>query len=226
MNPDDLHYTQEPRVGPHRRRRRARSASPTTPRRSSARSSTSSCPRSATSSTPTRSSAPSSRSRRSRSSSSPRLGRGRRGQQGGGRRARHRQRRPVRRRLARQDQALDGRGDRQAHVGRGLREVRPARKRQAKVKFLPTSDADRRRDARRRSASSSVDDLFASIPREVRQAPDLPPPLSEIEMRRVLGRPRREERERPRDGVLPRRRPLPPLRLGDRRPDALPRRSG
>ena len=34
---------------------------------------------------------------------------------------------------------------------------------------------------------SSVDDLFASIPAEVRKAPDLPPPLSEIEVRRLLG---------------------------------------
>jgi glycine dehydrogenase subunit 1 len=34
---------------------------------------------------------------------------------------------------------------------------------------------------------SSVDELFASIPAGVRQVPDLPPPLSEIEVRRLLG---------------------------------------
>jgi glycine dehydrogenase subunit 1 len=34
---------------------------------------------------------------------------------------------------------------------------------------------------------SSVDDLFASIPASVRSAPDLPPPMSEIEIRRFLG---------------------------------------
>ena len=35
----------------------------------------------------------------------------------------------------------------------------------------------------------SVDDLFATVPREVyhREPPDLPPPMSEIEVRRVLG---------------------------------------
>jgi glycine dehydrogenase subunit 1 len=35
--------------------------------------------------------------------------------------------------------------------------------------------------------ASSVEDLFASIPREVRREPNLPPPLSEIEIRRFLG---------------------------------------
>ncbi len=34
---------------------------------------------------------------------------------------------------------------------------------------------------------SSVDDLFASIPASVRIAPDLPPPMSEIEIRRLFG---------------------------------------
>ncbi len=50
------------------------------------------------------------------------LRRGRRGQQGRGGGARHRQRRPVRRRLAHQAEALDRRGGRQAHVGRAYAE--------------------------------------------------------------------------------------------------------
>jgi glycine dehydrogenase subunit 1 len=51
------------------------------------------------------------------------------------------------------------------------------------VKFLPTSDADR---AEMLSAigAASVDALFTSIPDAVKQAPNLPPPLSEIEIRR------------------------------------------
>jgi glycine dehydrogenase subunit 1 len=54
------------------------------------------------------------------------------------------------------------------------------------VKFLPTSDADR---AAMLGAIgvSSVEELFASIPSEVRTTPNLPPPLSEIEVRRFLG---------------------------------------
>jgi glycine dehydrogenase subunit 1 len=54
------------------------------------------------------------------------------------------------------------------------------------VKFLPTSDADRR-EMLAAIGVSSVDDLFASIPAEVRKPADLPPPLSEIEVRRMLG---------------------------------------
>jgi glycine dehydrogenase subunit 1 len=54
------------------------------------------------------------------------------------------------------------------------------------VKFLPTSDADRS-EMLRAIGVSSVEDLFASIPGEVRQPPNLPPPLSEIEVRRLLG---------------------------------------
>jgi glycine dehydrogenase subunit 1 len=54
------------------------------------------------------------------------------------------------------------------------------------VKFLPTSDADRAAMLGTIGVSS-VDDLFASIPGEVRMAPDLAPPLSEIEVRRLLG---------------------------------------
>src|SRR5450432_2181590 len=63
-------------------------------------------------------------------------------QQGRRRRARDHQRRPVRRRLADQAEGLDRRRDRQAHVGRRLRRVR-GRGRAGKVKFLPTSDAER-----------------------------------------------------------------------------------
>ncbi len=54
------------------------------------------------------------------------------------------------------------------------------------MKFLPTSDADRS-EMLRAIGVSSVEDLFASIPGEVRQPPNLPPPLSEIEVRRLLG---------------------------------------
>jgi glycine cleavage system P protein (glycine dehydrogenase) subunit 1 len=54
------------------------------------------------------------------------------------------------------------------------------------VKFLPTSDADRR-EMLAAIGVSSVDDLFASIPAEVRKPVDLPSPLSEIEVRRMLG---------------------------------------
>ena len=54
------------------------------------------------------------------------------------------------------------------------------------MKFLPTSDADRS-EMLRAIGVSSVEDLFASIPAEVRQPADLPPPLSEIEVRRLLG---------------------------------------
>jgi glycine dehydrogenase subunit 1 len=54
------------------------------------------------------------------------------------------------------------------------------------VKFLPTSDAER---TAMLSAIGvrSIDDLFAAVPPEVRKAPDLPPPMSEIEIRRFLG---------------------------------------
>jgi len=54
------------------------------------------------------------------------------------------------------------------------------------VKFLPTSDAEQ-------SAMLSaigvktIDDLFAAVPASVRRGPDLPPPMSEIEIRRFLG---------------------------------------
>ena len=54
------------------------------------------------------------------------------------------------------------------------------------MKFLPTSDADRS-EMLRAIGVSSVEDLFASIPAEVRQPANLPPPLSEIEVRRLLG---------------------------------------
>jgi glycine dehydrogenase subunit 1 len=54
------------------------------------------------------------------------------------------------------------------------------------VKFLPTSEADRA-EMLAAIGVSSVDDLFVSIPASVRQAPSLPPPLSEIEVRRMFG---------------------------------------
>ena len=54
------------------------------------------------------------------------------------------------------------------------------------MKFLPTSD--RERQAMLASIGvSSVDELFAAVPAAVRGAPDLPAPLSEIEIRRFLG---------------------------------------
>jgi glycine dehydrogenase subunit 1 len=54
------------------------------------------------------------------------------------------------------------------------------------LKFLPTSDDDRS-EMLRAIGVSSVEDLFASIPTEVRKPPALPPPLSEIEVRRTMG---------------------------------------
>jgi glycine dehydrogenase subunit 1 len=54
------------------------------------------------------------------------------------------------------------------------------------VKFLPISDGER--EAMLAAIGvSSVEDLFASVPPSVRQKPDLPPPMSEIEIRRFLG---------------------------------------
>jgi len=54
------------------------------------------------------------------------------------------------------------------------------------VKFLPTSDREREQMLAAIGVSS-IDDLFATVPAEVRQPPDLPAPLSEIEIRRFLG---------------------------------------
>jgi len=54
------------------------------------------------------------------------------------------------------------------------------------VKYLPTSDADRAQMLASIGVSS-VDQLFESIPASVRQDPNLPAPLSEIEVRRLLG---------------------------------------
>jgi glycine dehydrogenase subunit 1 len=54
------------------------------------------------------------------------------------------------------------------------------------VKFLPTSDAERRQMLAAIGVAS-IDELFASVPAEVREEPDLPAPLSEIEIRRFLG---------------------------------------
>ena len=54
------------------------------------------------------------------------------------------------------------------------------------MKFLPTSGAEQ---AAMLSAigARSIDDLFAAVPASVRRAPDLPAPMSEIEIRRFLG---------------------------------------
>ena len=54
------------------------------------------------------------------------------------------------------------------------------------MKFLPTSDTDRAQMLAAIGARS-VEDLFASIPASVREKPNLPPPLSEIEIRRFMG---------------------------------------
>jgi glycine dehydrogenase subunit 1 len=54
------------------------------------------------------------------------------------------------------------------------------------MKFLPVSDADRA-DMLSAIGAPSVDALFAAIPVEVRREPGLPPPLSEIEIRRLMG---------------------------------------
>jgi glycine dehydrogenase subunit 1 len=54
------------------------------------------------------------------------------------------------------------------------------------VKFLPGSDAERR-EMLAAIGAPSIDALFASVPQAVRQEPDLPAPLSEIEIRRYLG---------------------------------------
>jgi glycine dehydrogenase subunit 1 len=54
------------------------------------------------------------------------------------------------------------------------------------VKFLPTSDGERR-EMLAAMGARSIDDLFASVPAEVRRDPDLPPPMSEIEIRRFIG---------------------------------------
>ena len=54
------------------------------------------------------------------------------------------------------------------------------------MKFLPVSDSDRT-EMLRAIGAPSVEALFAAIPPEVRGEADLPPPLSEIEIRRLLG---------------------------------------
>ncbi|HEY6928916.1 MAG TPA: aminomethyl-transferring glycine dehydrogenase subunit GcvPA [Thermoanaerobaculia bacterium] len=54
------------------------------------------------------------------------------------------------------------------------------------MKFLPTSDSDRA-EMLAAIGARSIEDLFASIPASVRSTPNLPPPLSEIEIRRLLG---------------------------------------
>ena len=54
------------------------------------------------------------------------------------------------------------------------------------MKFLPTSDRERQQMLAAIGARS-IEDLFASVPPEVRRGPDLPPPMSEIEIRRFIG---------------------------------------
>jgi len=54
------------------------------------------------------------------------------------------------------------------------------------MKFLPNSDTDRA-EMLRTIGAGRIDDLFAALPVEVLGAPDLPPPMSEIEIRRFLG---------------------------------------
>ena len=54
------------------------------------------------------------------------------------------------------------------------------------MKFLPSSDADRAAMLQAIGVSS-VEELFASIPGQVRREADLSPPLSEIEIRRLFG---------------------------------------
>ena len=54
------------------------------------------------------------------------------------------------------------------------------------MKFLPASDAERR-EMLAAIGVPSIEALFASVPEAVRQEPDLPAPLSEIEIRRFLG---------------------------------------
>ena len=54
------------------------------------------------------------------------------------------------------------------------------------MKFLPNSDAERK-EMLAAIGVRSVEDLFAAVPAEVRRNPELPDPLSEIEIRRFLG---------------------------------------
>ncbi len=54
------------------------------------------------------------------------------------------------------------------------------------MKFLPVSENERT-DMLRAIGAPSVEALFASIPEPVRREPALPDPLSEIEIRRLMG---------------------------------------
>ena len=54
------------------------------------------------------------------------------------------------------------------------------------MRFVPNSDAERR-EMLAAIGVPSIEDLFAAVPAEVRRKPDLPDPLSEIEIRRFLG---------------------------------------
>ncbi len=69
---------------------------------------------------------------------------------------------------------------------------------------------------------ASIEDLFAAVPAAVRQAPDLPDPALGDRDPPLPRRSRGQKRQRAGYGVLSGRRRLQPLRLGDRRSDALP----
>ena len=195
MDPD-LHYTREPRVGPRGRRHRNgrdHRARAETARRDRVPGAARGRPRLQ-------------RGRRVRDRRVGQgglgavlagLGRGGRGQQVGGLRARHHQRRSSGRRLAHQDQALDRRGDRQAHVGRGLRRSTSARKssRSEVPPRLPTPNGATCSPA---IGASSIEDLFATVPRRgPAGAGSAATPMSEIEIRRFLGRSRRRRTRTP-----------------------------
>src|SRR5262249_47401088 len=109
--------------------------------------------------------------------------RSRRSQQGGDRRAGHRQRRSVRRRMAPAHQALHRSGSGQPDERRTIRGVRPNRR---EMKFLPVSDADRTAMLQAIGVTR-VEDLFRSLPREAPGPPAFPPPMPEIEIRRLFG---------------------------------------
>ena len=95
---------------------------------------------------------------------------------------------------------------------------------QTRLRLDPLHVRHRRRprgDARPRSASSSIDELFAEIPADLRLGAPARPArrLSETEVLRPPRRARRAQRRRRGRGLLPRRRDVRPLRAGDRRRD-------
>ena len=113
--------------------------------------------------------------------------------------------------------------------GRGRRAARRRRLRRADrgrlsrrcptVHTRPTTG----RGCSRRSASTSVDQLFEDIPVALRASHlDLPDPEPELELAARLSRSRRPQPDRP--GLVPRRRRLPPLEPAGGRPAPPPRR--